>query len=285
MNPNKSKQSNDYQTIDDIKLNWDWSNQRLKILDCYSINNINLLQVVELATAAGLGKIIAWVPIAKGSILLAQGFKQEGLIPGFFAGLDAGCYSYYITPRRSVSAHKYYGIYLAEDTREVNQPSTRPAIATFDYLIRDAQPSDISGMSKLFTNIFTTYPTPVFEPDYLLANIRSRQVLYKLALTGNKIIGIAAADMDGRNRNAEMTDCATDPQYRGQGILNRLLCDLEDDLYMQGFSCLYTLCRATQPAVNKAFLRLGYTFTGRLINNCNICGDYEDMNLLVKYRA
>mgnify|MGYP000882363663 CR=1 FL=1 len=285
MNPNKSKQSNDYQTIADIKVYWDWSNQRLKILDYYSLNNINLLQVVELATTAGLGKIIAWAPIAKGNVLLSQGFEQEGLIPGFFAGQDAGCYSYYITPRRSVSAHKYDGIYLAEDSHEVNQPFTRRAIATFDYLVRDARPSDVSDMSKLFSNIFSTYPTPVFEPDYLLANMRSQQLLYKLALTGNKVIGIAAADMDGINRNVEMTDCATDPQYRGQGILNRLLCDLEADLYMQGFSCLYTLCRATQPAVNKAFLRLGYNFTGRLINNCNICGGYEDMNLLVKHRA
>ncbi|MDD3853005.1 MAG: putative beta-lysine N-acetyltransferase [Syntrophomonadaceae bacterium] len=285
MKLSKSNRHSDYQTVDEIELFWDWSNQRLKILDCHDLNNINLQHVIELATTAGIGKIMAWAPIAKGNVLLAQGFEQEGLIPGFFAGQDAGCYSYYVNPRRRISAHKYDGIYLAEDSREANQPSTRPAIAAFDYLVRDARPSDVSGMTKLFSNIFSSYPSPVFEADYLLANMRSQQVLYKLALTGNKVIGIASADMDGSNRNAEMTDCATDPQYRGQGILSRLLCDLEADLYRQGFSCLYTLCRAVQPAVNKAFLRLDYTFAGRLINNCNICGGYEDMNLLVKHRV
>ncbi len=34
--------------------------------------------------------------------------------------------------------------------------------------------------------------------------------------------------------------------------------------------------------MNNVFHRLGYEFNGRLVNNCDIFGAYEDMNIWVK---
>ncbi|OPZ80752.1 MAG: N-acetyltransferase YodP [bacterium ADurb.Bin429] len=50
---------------------------------------------------------------------------------------------------------------------------------------------------------------------------------------------------------------------------------------MRGLRSLFTLARATSVGINTAFSRLGYTYNGRLVNNCHIAGDWEDMNLWV----
>lgn len=61
-----------------------------------------------------------------------------------------------------------------------------------------------------------------------------------------------------------------------------LLAALETDLRRLNYVCAYTLARAPSYGMNAAFHSLGYEFNGRMINNCDIYGDFEDMNLWVK---
>jgi len=207
----------------------------------------------------------------------------EGKIKGFFAGEDALCYSYFVSAARKLSDNTYNGIFPAGSSWDKVYQADIPS--KFPYLMRSAVEADIPGMISLFRSVFETYPSAVFDTEYLRANIKTNRVFYKLAVYDNKIIGIASAEKDSTNLNAEITDCVTNPQYRGQGILSELISELEEYLDSAGFICLYTLCRATLAAVNKAFFRQGYSFSGRLIKNCNICGSFEDMNILVKLLA
>ncbi len=270
----------DYQILDNTVLFWDWPNERVKILTYKYLSNHTLKRIKTLAAKAGMGKIIACAPPSYQEMFLGQGFEAEGKIKGFFAGEDALCYSCFVAVERKLSTASYNGIFPAGSSWDMVQPADkRPPCS---YVIRSAVEADIPDMISLFRSVFETYPSPVFDAEYLRANIKTNRVFYKVAVHNNIIIGIASAEKDQAHLNAEITDCVTNPQYRGQGILSELISELEEYLDSEGFICLYTLCRAKQAAVNKAFFRLGYSFSGRLIKNCNICGSFEDMNILVK---
>jgi len=277
----KSQSGNYYMTVDDTVILWDWFNQRVKILGNNKPETKTLRLIKTLAASADMGKVIACTLPGYQELFLEQGFIVEGKISGFYAGEDALVYSYFTTPTRSTSDNQYDGIVPVgsnwERIKEANEQASLP------YVTRRATPADIPGMVSLFRSVFETYPSPVFDKDYLLGYLKHGPVNYRVAIdNNNRIIGIASAEKDRANLNAEITDCATDPQFRGQGVLRRIISELEADLYQEGYICLYTLCRAIHAPVNRAFFRLGYVFTGRLIKNCNICGSYEDMNVLVK---
>jgi hypothetical protein len=61
-----------------------------------------------------------------------------------------------------------------------------------------------------------------------------------------------------------------------------LLYRLEDDLRKRGIRTGFTYARARSTGMNRVFYRLGYEYTGRLINSCDIAGQMEDMNLWLK---
>ncbi|NLW91997.1 MAG: putative beta-lysine N-acetyltransferase [Syntrophomonadaceae bacterium] len=276
-----NQSSNYYMTIDDTVILWDWFNQRVKIWGNQKISKNTLQFIKTLANNAAIGKIVACTLPAYQEMFLEQGFVVEGKISGFFSGKDAQVYSHFTSPARGTSDNKYDVIVpVGSNWDRVKETIEQ---TSFPCITRKATPADVPGMISLFRDVFKTYPSPVFDSDYLLGCMEYGRVTYRVAIdANNQIVGIASAEQDPANLNAEITDCVTDPQFRGQGVLSRIIGELEADLYREGYICLYTLCRATHAPVNKAFFRLGYVFTGRLIKNCNICGSYEDMNVLVK---
>ena len=92
----------------------------------------------------------------------------------------------------------------------------------------------------------------------------------------------ASAELNVQDFNAEITDCATDPAYRGKGLLRLLLMELEEELFRRQVYCLYSLARSLSFGMNAVLHQLGYLYSGRLTRNCKIGGDFEDMSLWVK---
>ncbi|MGR6837487.1 putative beta-lysine N-acetyltransferase [Syntrophomonas erecta] len=269
-----------YKDIDGTLLFLDVINSRVKILNHQYLKSSHLIYAKQLAIANNMGKIISFAPQECYDLFQEAGFKVEGRIEGFFKGTLALCYSYFIDSHRMFSSN-------GDDEKSFIQCSQdhfpgQDLLAKFPYLLRDASYKDIPQMIKLFKSVFATYPSPVFNGNYIFDNIQKNKVRYKVALHDGKVIGIASAEMDHDNLNAEITDCVTLPLYRGQGILTAIIQELEEYLQDHGFICLYSLARTKHPAVNKAFYRQGYTFSGRMVNNCDICGSLEDMNIWVK---
>jgi len=64
--------------------------------------------------------------------------------------------------------------------------------------------------------------------------------------------------------------------------MSHLIMALEDKMKQEGIETLYSLSRARSHGINLVFHRHGYRFCGRLINNCYIMDNFEDMNLWVK---
>ncbi|MDD4529394.1 MAG: putative beta-lysine N-acetyltransferase, partial [Bacteroidales bacterium] len=227
----------------------------------------------------GFSKIISNCRIRLLKPFRSNGFVIEGIINGFFQGEDAYCISYFIDPQRqAVPQKEEEDSILYHCVSDTNRFSPQ---GKHKYTIRLANVRDIPEMVKLFSTVFKSYPSPVFSMEYL-EKVMNEHVLFKVAEEDREIISIASADIDKLNLNAEITDCATYPEHRGKGMLSNLIYSLEADLKEKGFRTAYSLSRAINPGINKALSRLGYKYGGRLVNNCHICGGYEDMNVWVK---
>ncbi|HYQ58419.1 MAG TPA: GNAT family N-acetyltransferase, partial [Draconibacterium sp.] len=94
---------------------------------------------------------------------------------------------------------------------------------------------------------------------------------------------LASAEVDEKGKNAEMTDFATLPQYRGKNFSVLLLAEIEKAMKKQDFSTLYTIARLNSIGMNKTFLKMNYCYSGTLIKNTHIAGKLESMNVLYKH--
>ncbi|TCX48913.1 putative beta-lysine N-acetyltransferase [Dehalobacter sp. 14DCB1] len=270
---------NFYSNFSGVDMYVDYHNERLKILSGSLLSELLIKVIIEYAKQENLGKIISNCHKKDLSIFEECGFVAEGIIDGFFQGEDAICMSLFLEKKRECSLYeeKENRIidYCVKNTNKFELTKNKK------YTIRQAVPDDIPQMIQLFQTIFETHPTPIFSREYLLEVMRDH-VLFMVAEEEGKIISIASAELDKQHMNAEITDCATYPKYRGRNILSELIFQLETHLKRDGFVTAYSLSRANNLGINRSLSKLGYIYRGRLINNCNISGGYEDMNIWVK---
>ena len=259
-----------------IKLHNDIFNDRLKVLDYEYFDEQLVREVIAYARKNSFGKIIANIREEHIKLFNKRGFINEGSIEGFFRGETAYLLSFFLDVKRGRSP-------MSDKEDEILSECLKNArrfvpLEERDYLLRGAKKQDICQMIDLFSAVFDTYPSPVFDPEYL-GEIMDRNVLFWVAEKNKRIIAIASAEMDFDNLNAEITDCVTLQEERGKNILSELIAKLESELVKRDIVNAYSLSRATNIGINKALAKGGYRYKGRLVNNCHICGKYEDMNI------
>lgn len=204
----------------------------------------------------------------------------EGKIDGFFNGEDAFIYSHFINPDRRVSHFREEQkqiIRMAQDKYSGIEKLELPK----DFQLRNANSSDVVEMANVFTKVFKTYPTPMDEPSYI-KKVMKEDTLFSLVVHGDRIVSIASADINPKYNNAEITDCATLPEYRGNGLLSYIISHLENRLEDKNVPNLFSLTRAQSVGMNHVIAKHAYEYRGTLVQNCNISGSFEDMNIWVK---
>lgn len=280
MTPSSSRAKPVYYQLEHSTLLIDSWNSRLKILGFGQINEVLLEQAAKLAAKLGLGKIIALVPDEKADLMSPAGFVFEGEIPAYLNGARVWCCSRFLDEERARNP-----LQVEEDhivTELLGKERRAPRALPPGCEIRPAREEDLPQMIELFSGAFSTYPSEITNPVYLRSHMGSQGGIYHLAVEGSRIAGIASAEIDGAHLNAELTDCVTRPECRGQGILQHLLASLEEELASRGISCAYSLSRAHHPPINHSFYARGFDYCGRMVNNCQMCGSFEDMNIWVK---
>ncbi|TYQ15901.1 UNVERIFIED_CONTAM: putative beta-lysine N-acetyltransferase [Acetivibrio alkalicellulosi] len=281
MNVPKAKFSkNRNEKLSDANLYIDYVNSRLKILEYEHLDSKIIVDILEYAKSEGVGKVIANCILDDLNVLKDAGFQIEGTINGFFKGEDAYCVAYFLDKERAHSKK------TDEEDKILKMCMEKPIIVEHEnlgeaYEIRNCIEKDIPKMIQLFQEVFKTYPSPVFNSEYL-SEVMDDKILFKGVFKEGCLVSIASVDMDKKNLNGEITDCATYPEYRGQGLLTNLIYELENELLNKGFYCLYSLSRAINTGINMSLRKHGYEYKGRLINNCDICGGFEDMNIWAK---
>ena len=106
-----------------------------------------------------------------------------------------------------------------------------------------------------------------------------KNIVYFGIEINKKLVALSSAEVDHDSRTVEMTDFATLPEFTGNSFASHLLERMEQDMKTRAIRTAYTIARAISTGMNITFARAGYTYTGRLINNTNIAGNIESMNV------
>lgn len=237
--------------------------------------------LIRLAKDKNYSKIFTKVPEHLGAIFAEAGYLEEAFIPSFFSGKEAVVFmSFFLKAERMAEVNVLDIENMMDIVRQRNETKTLPLLEK-RFSIGKCNKTDIPGLVEIYKKIFASYPFPINDPVYL-ADTMDSHVDYFAIETDGKIISASAAEKDMDNKNTELTDFATLPEWRGNGFAQLLLAQMEYDLKKQKIKTAYTIARAISPGMNITFKKSGYKFCGRLRNNTNISGRIESMNVWYK---
>jgi len=235
-----------------------------------------------LAQAHDYGKIFCKVPAPAVATFAEAQYQPEATIDGFYQGhTDMTFMSLFRkSERRQVSDmdrdHIDQALALAREKAGQSSP-----VRVHNVLIRPLVEIDVPQLARLYRQVFPSYPFPIMDPHYLHRTMQSH-VLYYGAFIQKHLAAAASAEVDVESCSAEMTDFATHPRQRRKGLANVLLKRMEKDLRAVGMQTFYTIARAVSVGMNVPFARGGYRFAGTLVNNTQIAGRIESMNVWYK---
>ncbi len=261
---------------------FDYYSRRLKVID-YEVNDYSAMtkRLAYLAEANDFDKIFLKAKLDDFQIFLSHGYLMEGILRYYFRGEDAYILSRFSSKQRAQSERLVEEAQLIEKLIYHSEEKKQRRPLEPGYEIVRATEENIPELVLIYRGVFETYPSPLTSPDYIKSTMH-RNVIYRMVVHKDTAIAAASAEINRKYANAELTDCATIPEAQGKGLMQHLLLTLEDDLRGEEIMTSYSLARAISIGMNKSFFRLGYEFSGRLINNCDIFGRYEDMNIWVK---
>jgi len=235
----------------------------------------------HLAATHHYSKAFVKIPASQQRLFAAAGYAVEAKIPHFFTGEDDGLFMarYYCKERQTDDDADLVKEVLA--TAQLKADLRHRVALPQGCVLQIAREEHCQDMAELYRQVFASYPFPIHDPEYL-SETMAAHVVYAGIWKGSKLLALASAEVDHANSNAELTDFATDPQWRGHGLANLLLQYLEKVLRLRDIKTGYTIARATSYGMNICFAQNGYQFGGTLVNNTQISGSLESMNVWYK---
>ncbi len=252
-----------------MRLNTDDTHGLIATLDDMALNN-------------GYGKIFAKISEPAWNAFKSADYVKEAVVPGFFTGKTDGFFiSKYFSAGRQKAQHVEKLLRFVKQAGEGSANNIhKTGKATRDVV--SCKPSDAEEMSVIYQQVFKSYPFPIQKPTYL-KRIMKEGVLYFCIRIEGRIAAIAAAEIDLVSKNAEMTDFATLPKWRGMGFAGMLLNHMDKKTRKLGIKTAYTIARATSNGMNTVFKNSGYKYAGLLKNNSQICGSIQSMTVWYKH--
>jgi putative beta-lysine N-acetyltransferase len=246
-------------------------------------------ELEDLAEENRYGKLVAKARESDFSAFMARGYKVEARIPGFFGQDEPGLFvGKYLDAERATEEHpeKVAEVLMtAQLERTLSGLKGEPEVVTpdarKDLEIREALPAEVDAVAECYDSVFVSYPFPIHDP----AHIREAQeegTRFFAVRAGEELVAASAMEPGGAPGTVEMTDFATLPSHRGQGLATKLLGIMDDRAKEAGLRVAYTIARALSFGMNITFARRSYQYAGTLINNTQIAGSIESMNVWYK---
>jgi len=237
------------------------------------ITSINSLAVLH-----NYSKAFIKLPAGEKDQFEKDGYRVEAKIPGLFNGTEDGLFmaNYFHADR--LLDDDADRIKKVLDTACLKAEQQHPVRLPADCTCRLASPAHCKQMAELYQQTFTSYPFPIDDPEHLAAAM-AKNVLYAGIWREGQLLALASAEIDYQNSNAELTDFATHPDWRGHGLANLLLQHLEMELKLFEIKTSYTIARATSYGMNICFAQNGYRYSGTLVKNTQIAGGLESMHV------
>lgn len=257
------------------------NNDRIYIMKINTGDTDTLIKSVnELAALNKYSKIFAKIHASQKDDFLKDGYKEEARIENYFNGVsDALFMTKYLSDKRAVLKNKPEIESVIQIAKNKKNTDLKKTLINFEIIKCSKLHS--RQMSELYKSVFKTYPFAIDDPGYIEKTM-DENIIYFAAVKNEKIIALSSCETDIKSQSAEMTDFATDPEYAGNGIALELLKVMETNMIKNNIITVYTIARAVSAPMNITFARNGYSYSGTLINNTNISGSIESMNVWVK---
>jgi len=235
----------------------------------------------QLARDKNYSKIVVKIPESLELIFTADGYQEEAKIPRFYQGQEAcKLLGKYLCPKRKSQTNDSELKQILDYAVEKKDNGITKTLPK-EFEIRQLMESDIPELAGIYSKVFKSYPFPIFDASYLHKTM-SDQVLYFGVFHNNHLVAVSSSETDPNNLNSEMTDFAVLPVFRGYQLALLLLREMEKHMINAGYCLLYTIARASSHGMNTTFARANYHYGGTLINNTQISGSIESMNIWYK---
>lgn len=258
-------------------------NNRIYVMECHPDDQEQLPKLLDLlAVKNKYAKIIAKIPTTAQPSFILSGYKQEAYIPKYYKNkIDCLFVSKVFDEERTQLPEEELNIFndILNAAPQNNSATTKQNPG---YVTSKLGLDHVNEITDIFKQVFKSYPFPIFDPDYIAKTMMSSDAQYFGVREENQLIAVSTAEISFKNKAAEMTDFAVLPKYRGQGLAQKLLAFMEKEMRKFDIKTLYTIARLKEIGMNKTFIKAGYKYTGTLINNTNISGDIESMNIYYK---
>lgn len=235
----------------------------------------------ELAQHNKYGKITARTPLWALPLFKADGYITEAYLPGYIKGEEDIHYvSKFLNSDRLMYLETDMLVKLSDILHKNKGEKQHKKLP--EYHITKIGEDDAGEVADLFKQVFSTYPFPIHDPQFILDSMRANTRYFGIKGDDGRYIAISSAEIEPDYLAAEMTDFAVLKSQRGKKLSIVLLKEMEKLMRDMNIRTLYTIARLNSPPMNKTFLRMGYKYTGTLIKNTNIAGRIESMNILYK---
>ncbi len=256
-------------------------NDRVYLMKLGQENPEKTIELIEeLAEERGYGKIFVKVPAEFKELFKSRGYLVEALVPKMYNGRrDAAFLARFPDQKRRLPADPGLLREVIETTRKKHHQPPEPLARNFSFRIAESR--DVPGIVEVYKRVFASYPFPIFDPSYIEKTMQEN-IIYFCIYHGDSLAAVSSVEMDLSGKNVEMTDFATLPKFRGNRFAQFLLGKMELEVRKRGLLTAYTIARAVSFGMNVTFKKAGYFFAGTLINNTNISGSTESMNVWYK---
>ncbi|MBN1168034.1 MAG: putative beta-lysine N-acetyltransferase [Methanospirillaceae archaeon] len=238
-------------------------------------------QIASIQNTFHYKKIILKIPRFLEKFFQTPDSVTEAVIPDFYQGTaDALFLSRFFHPEqlnrneRDRIQKNIFSLQKKKNSVPDNRKSENIVIREGDY-------PDIPEICALYQREFKTYPFPIHEPLYLQKIMDGGTRIF-IGSSDSGIVAAGSCETDSYSSSVEMSDLAIDPQFRGQGISKQLLFYMEQCMKKAKLKTAYTICRSKPIPVNRLFSGAQYRYGGTLLENTNICGNFESMNVWYK---
>lgn len=242
--------------------------------------------IKALAQQHHYGKLIAKVPAGDAAAFLQAGFTEEARIPAYYLSQDALLLACYLDEsRKQLYQHNQYEQHLRHAMQGLStihpkdeyENKNRNGVTQHQAELLQIQ--DAEAMAKLYRAVFPSYPFPIHQADFIRETMADNLHYFGIRDQQGALLALASAELDKQHLAVEMTDFATLPQGRGKSLAGILLTAMEQHVTQLGYRTAFTIARAASVAMNRTFYKQGYRYSGRLINNTQISGSIESMNI------
>jgi len=236
-------------------------------------------EIDALAEQKCYSKIFTKVPGSCRKLFCEHNYLCEVVIQQYYGKDDALFMSKFLSAARSVNTQNE----IHEDVLKTAMSKEGEQLSSLspEYTIRICDKNDVEQMADVYRKTFKPYPFPIQDPEYLL-KVMEENIVFFGVFNEDKPLALSSAEMDIEHSGVEMTDFATLHEFRGNGFSSHLLAQMDKEMKKRGIRTAYTIARAKSYGMNTVFAKSGYTYCGMLVNNTNISGDIESMNVWSK---